>query len=215
MTVTFCVPLPTAIPARASLGASFQACTPRPYRPWIGNWLAANRLALPVVVIRNTSPGRGRISIPTRRSSPASLIPITPAATIPMGRTSSSWKRMAMPEEVESRTWFLPLLIRTQPSWSPSFTLTRVNRFAEGPGSSPMAVFLIIPCRVAVTTNHFSRPEESLSFPFRSGMEKTSANRCSSFRGKIFITGVPSEGSSDSGMAWTGCAAHSPCSQAR
>ena len=185
------MPFPTAIPARVSLGASFQACTPRPYRPWIGNWLATNRLALPVVVIRNTSPGRGRISIPTRLSSPANLMPITPAATIPIGRTSSSLKRIAMPEDVASRTWFFPLLIRTQPSWSPSLTLANVNKLAEGPGSSTMAVFLIIPCLVAVTTNNFSRLERSMSIPLRGGIEKTYINRSSSFSGKILVTSVP------------------------
>ncbi len=63
-------------------------------------------------------------------------MPLTPAAASPIGRTSSSLKRIAMPRAVASRTSFFPSVSATQPRLSPSLTFTRRKVCAEGPGSS-------------------------------------------------------------------------------
>lgn len=83
-------------------------------------------------------------------------MPITPAATSPIGRTSSSLKRIDMPWRVASSTSLCPLDRRTQPRRSPSLTRARVKVLAVAPGISARLDFFTMPCADTVSTYQLS-----------------------------------------------------------
>ena len=69
----------------------------------------------------------------------------------PIGRTSLSLKRMALPSWVAMITSSLPLVGETQFSSSPSWRLIAINPFLRTFAYSAIAVFLMYPFLVTMS----------------------------------------------------------------
>ena len=76
-------------------------------------------------------------------------MPRTPAAVRPIGRTSSSLKRMVMPLRLTMKMSSLPLVSMTRTSSSPSLRLMAMMPSRRDESYSSNAVFLTVPLRVA------------------------------------------------------------------
>ena len=92
------------------------------------------------------------ISALTRCSS-LNFTPRTPAASRPIGRTSSSRKRIALPAVVNSSMSLVPSVIATPTSLSPGSSATAMMPLARGRENSASEVFLTVPRLVAMKTN--------------------------------------------------------------
>ena len=76
-------------------------------------------------------------------------MPRTPAAARPIGRTSSSLKRIVMPLRLTMKMSSVPLVSMTLTSSSPSRRLMRDQAVAAAVSYSLNVVFLTVPWRVA------------------------------------------------------------------
>jgi len=86
-------------------------------------------------------------------SSPSgSRMPRTPAAVRPIGRTSSSRKRIALPPDVQSMTSRVPSVIATPTSLSPGSRPTAMMPADRGRENAESGVFLTVPVAVAMNT---------------------------------------------------------------
>ena len=79
-------------------------------------------------------------------------MPRTPRAPRPIGRTSFSSKRTALPSSEKSITSWRPSVSATPMRWSPSSRSTAMIPEARGREKSESAVFLTTPCCVAKNT---------------------------------------------------------------
>ncbi len=79
-------------------------------------------------------------------------MPRTPAAVRPIGRTSSSGKRMIMPSLVESSTSRWPSVRRAAITSSPSSSVMAWMPPARGCENAESSVFFTLPCLVAKST---------------------------------------------------------------
>ena len=115
--------------------------------------LERRELAVAIVPRRSgRSPRRRR----SARSAPApspSLMPRTPAASRPIGRTSSSWKRIALPP-LEHRMISRCAVgdRRRRPADRPSSRSTAMMPLARGRENAVSGVFLTVPWLVAMNT---------------------------------------------------------------
>ena len=89
-------------------------------------------------------------SIPITSSSSSNLIPITPCATLPIGRTSFSSNVIHKPFLVTNTTLSSPSVKRTPINSSSSFKVIPCNPFFLVVLYSVNAVFLINPFFVAI-----------------------------------------------------------------
>ncbi len=121
------------------------AITPWPPRPWTGNSSTDVSLPKPFSDAISTRPcGSGMISEMT--CSPSGiLMPRTPEALRPIGRTSSSAKRMALPSVVHSMTSRKPSVSDTPTSLSPSSRSTAMMPAVRGRENAASDVFLTVP----------------------------------------------------------------------
>src|SRR6185312_16045402 len=71
----------------------------------------------------------------------------------PMGRTSSSLKRMDLPLEANSMASRLPSVMATPTRASPSFSSTAMMPLVRGREKLSSEVFFTVPSRVAMNTN--------------------------------------------------------------
>ncbi len=143
----------------------------------------AVRLPKPFSVADSSMPSPTMVSAMTSWPS-GSLMPLTPAAPRPIGRTSSSLKRIALPWLATSMISRLPSVIATLTSRSSlrrsmammPLDLGRENRFS--------AVFLTVPPLVAMKTNASSS---------KSRIGSTALIRSPSSSGRRFTIGLPRE----------------------
>ena len=87
-----------------------------------------------------------------RRWSGARRTPRTPAASRPIGRTSASWKRIALPPLVHSRISRVPSVSATPTRRSSSRRSTAMMPEARGRENADSGVFLTVPRLVAMNT---------------------------------------------------------------
>ena len=93
------------------------------------------------------APGR-TFSAPTTLSFSSSVMAFTPVALLPMGRTSSSLKRMLLPFLVPTIISSLPSVIMAAISSSPSLRFWAIIPPFRILSNSSMGVFLIMPALV-------------------------------------------------------------------
>ena len=91
--------------------------------------------------------------MPTTSSPSRSVMPRTPYAVRPIGRTSVSAKRIAMPSRVPMKISPVPSVSCTAITASPSSTPIAMMPPARGLLNAVSAVFLMTPFRVPITTN--------------------------------------------------------------
>ena len=80
----------------------------------------------------------------------ATRMPRTPAAVRPIGRTSDSWKRMALPELAHSMMSHSPSVMATSTSRSPSWSSIARMPAVRGRENESSEVFLTVPSLVAM-----------------------------------------------------------------
>ena len=79
-------------------------------------------------------------------------MPRTPRAVLPIGRTSSSSKRTALPASENSITSCLPSVMATPMRWSPSSSSAAMMPFSRGLENADSGVFFTVPIAVAMNT---------------------------------------------------------------
>ena len=77
-------------------------------------------------------------------------MPRTPRVTRPIGRTSSSSKRTALPASENSMTSCLPSVMATPIRKSPSSSSTAMMPLPRGLANADSGVFFTVPCAVAM-----------------------------------------------------------------
>ena len=126
--------------------------------PFPPRWLmrySSSSLRLPkpfCVATRILVPLRRRFTAPTTLSPLPSRIPRTPAAERPIGRISSSWKRMASPFCVPMTISCVASVNLTSVSWSPFFKFAATIPFRRGLLNSDRTTFFTMPCSVNIKT---------------------------------------------------------------
>ena len=129
----------------------FIAIIPLPARDWLRYASSGVRLPMPfsVIAIMQESFTTGHIS--TTRSSSSSLMARTPAAFLPIARTSCSLKRMLMPFAVPMMNSSSPAESATEISSSPSRRFWAIMPPLRMFENSETWVFLIMPFLVQST----------------------------------------------------------------
>ena len=89
--------------------------------------------------------------MPITSSPSASVIAFTPRAVRPMGRTSLSLNRIAMPLRVATTSSRSPSVRRTQASSSPSSSESAITPPLRAVWNAESSVRLIVPPRVTIT----------------------------------------------------------------
>ncbi|MPM99920.1 hypothetical protein SDC9_147115 [bioreactor metagenome] len=174
-------------PSTAAIPASFPVfsvslwqITPFPPRARSGKLSSAVRLPKPFSVIdnrsRETAPSSVRTNThaPTTLSPSPSLMPLTPAACLPIMRAASSLNLIPRPALVAINICAFPSVLLTNNSSSPSrrsiaripFFFMRLNRFSRH--------LFIFPCLVTMT-------RYSSVFSFPTDINAVTCSSCSSF----------------------------------
>ena len=144
---------PTTAPLRLLV---CMAITPWPPRPYWGNSSVLVRLPYPFsLTVRICLPSAGMINAIMLKPS-AMRIPRTPLAVLPMGRTSLSAKRIALPLLLTSITSLLPSVIAVPTSSSPSSSSMALRPTLRWRAKLSRAVFFTVPLAVAMNTKWFS-----------------------------------------------------------
>src|SRR6476659_6590036 len=146
---------PTANPLRSVV---LTLMMPLPPRPWTRYSPTGVRFPYPPsVTVRTAVVESGVIvSIPMTQLPSSSVMPLTPYAVRPMGRTSLSEKRMVMPCFVPRSISRWPSVTCTPMSLSPSSSPSAIMPPCRGLLYAESSVFLMRPFLVAMTTNRSS-----------------------------------------------------------
>jgi hypothetical protein len=141
---------PISLPLRSEVWMAIMPLVPRPWRVYSA---IAVRLPKPFSVAVSTlcsSPLATSIEITLWPGS--SIMPRTPRASRPIGRTSSSAKRTALPASENSITSYSPSVMATPIRWSPSSRSTAMMPALRGLAKADSGVFLTVPPIVAMNT---------------------------------------------------------------
>src|SRR5882672_129098 len=145
---------PTTLPLRAVVWIAIIPCVPRPWRVYSA---IAVRLPKPFsVAVSTVWASLSATSIRSTFWSLPSFMPRTPCACRPIGRTSSSSKRTALPASEKSITSCLPSVIAAPMRWSPSSSSTAMIPFSRGLENCESGVFFTVPSEVARNTKCLS-----------------------------------------------------------
>ena len=104
------------------------------------------------VATRMDVPLRRKFTAPITLSPLPSRIPRTPAAERPIGRISSSWKRIARPFCVPITISCVASVSFTSVSWSPFFRFAAIIPLRRGLLNSERTTFFTNPCSVNIKT---------------------------------------------------------------
>ena len=124
-------------------------------------------------------------------------MPRTPYALRPIGRTSVSSKRIAMPSQVPMKTCSLPSESSTAITESPSSMPIAMMPLGRGLLNADRSVFLTVPFRVPITMNCWSSCSGN-SFTARSAAIFSSGCSCTRFTIAFPLPPGPT-----SGTSWT------------
>src|SRR5690606_22254048 len=113
--------------------------------------------------------GLSTLIMPTTSSlACANVIPRTPVAVRPIGRTLDSLKRIALPERKAITISLVPLVKQASINWSPSLIFIALIPFARRLAYGSSDVFLLVPRLVHIMMQLFAK--YSLSFKFFTNM---------------------------------------------